>query len=197
MKRVFPHSFHKTDKFGRPVFILLFSKLNTTELFQVTTEERFLRYFIKENERTTRFRFPACSQAFNKIIEQFTVIMDVENVATSLLSKRVRDFLKMIMDVSQNFYPETAFRFYLINSPLLFSAVWAIVKPFIDKKTRKKIVNEGKNYQQTLLENIYADDLPTFLGGSCLCAHVQGGCMFSDIGPWNPSGGIKNCNFKF
>jgi len=100
----------------------------------------------------------------------------------------------MMMDIGQSFYPETVFKIYLINSPLLFSAVWAIIKPFIDKKTRKKIITEGKNYQKLLLENIYVDDLPSFFGGNCLCAHVLGGCLFSDIGPWNPSGGIKNCN---
>ena len=100
----------------------------------------------------------------------------------------------MMMDIGQSFYPETVFKIDLINSPLLFSAVWEIIKPIIDKKTRKKIITEGKNYQKYILENIYVDDLPSFFGGNCLCAHVLGGCLFSDIGPWNPSGGIKNCN---
>jgi len=162
----------------------------------ITTEERLLKYFIKENERTMKFRFSACSQTFNKIIEQFSMIIDVEGVTTSLFNAQVRELLNMSADLGQNYYPECVYKIYLINTPFLFSSVWTIIKPFIDKKTRKKFIMEGKNFKSLLLENIYADDLPSFLGGNCLCANVQGGCLYSDIGPWNPNGGIKNCIFN-
>ena len=36
-----------------------------------------------------------------------------------------------------------------------------------------------------MLEYINADQLPEFLGGTC---HCPKGCMFSDVGPWNPEG---------
>lgn len=28
-------------------------------------------------------------------------------------------------------------------------------------------------------------DIPKFLGGTCECAHVEGGCINANKGPWN------------
>ena len=53
-----------------------------------------------------------------------------------------------------------------------------------------------------MLEVIDADSLPDFLGGTCKCEHL-GGCMNSDIGPWNdfecvdPIGIRKKVKSKF
>ena len=32
---------------------------------------------------------------------------------------------------------------------------------------------------------------PKLLGGKCECSGIEGGCMYSDIGPWNPEGNSK------
>ena len=40
---------------------------------------------------------------------------------------------------------------YIINAPMLFTGVWAIVKGFLDEKTRKKITIKGGSYQKDLL----------------------------------------------
>lgn len=73
---------------------------------------------------------------------------------------------------------------FIVNAPLLFTGVWAIVKGFIDEKTRKKITILGGKFQKDLLELVEAENLPDFLGGKCLCTEY-GGCMKSNLGPWN------------
>jgi hypothetical protein len=35
---------------------------------------------------------------------------------------------------------------YVVNAPMLFTGVWAMVKGFIDENTRKKINILGGNY---------------------------------------------------
>jgi hypothetical protein len=191
VKKIYPHTYHKTCKEGRPIYIELLNKVNMDTLFKATTEERILKYYIKEYERTQIYRLPSCSKVVNKFIEQSIVILDMDGIGLGILTGKVKEFMKIASDLAQNYYPETLYKMFLINTSFFFSAVWTIVKGFIDEKTRNKINVEKSSYQKKLLEYIDADNLPAFLGGNCKCEHIEGGCLYSDIGPWNPKGGIR------
>jgi|SRR5579862_4891022 len=69
----------------------------------------------------------------------------------------------------------------MINSPRGFSTVWAVIKRFLDSNTVEKISILGKDYKDTLLAQIPAENLPKRFGGLCEC---PGGCELSDAGPW-------------
>ena len=58
---------------------------------------------------------------------------------------------------------------YIVNSPMLFSAVWAMVKVWLDPKTREKIHIIGSNYKKQLFAEVDEENLPEFLGGKCSC----------------------------
>lgn len=191
VKKIYPHGYHKTDKSGRPIYIELISKVNLTELFKNTTEERMTKYYIKEYERLMKYRFPACSRAAGKIIEQSLTVLDMEGIGISILAGKTKEFVKLASDIGQNYYPEMLGQMFLINTSFFFSAVWAIVKGFVDEKTRNKICVEKSSYQKKLLELVDADNLPSFLGGNCTCPSIEGGCLYADIGPWNPQGGLR------
>jgi hypothetical protein len=147
-----------------------------------------MKYYIKEYERLMKYRFPACTQAHGSIIEQSCTVFDVNGVGISLVTGKTKEFLKIASDIGQNYYPEMLGTMYLVNSGFFFSAVWTLVKGFIDEKTRKKIHVEGS--PKKLLEVIDVENLPTFFGGKCQCEHIEGGCLYADIGPWNPEGGL-------
>ena len=69
--------------------------------------------------------------------------------------------------MAQDYYPETMGAVYVVNAPLLFSALYTIVKGFLDERTRSKVRIMGGNYRSVLLEHIDAENLPVFLGGTC------------------------------
>lgn len=71
---------------------------------------------------------------------------------------------------------------YIINCPLLFRAAYKIFKPFIDEKTRKKIHIRGGSFDD-MFELIERDQVPKLIGGDCECEN-EGGCNYSDKGPW-------------
>lgn len=70
----------------------------------------------------------------------------------------------------------------------MFSFLWSLVKGFFNEKSRNKTVVLKSNYKEKLLEYVDVNNLPSFFGGNCTCSHINGGCLFSDIGPWNPDG---------
>ena len=195
VKKIYPHGYHKTDKQGRPIYIELLSKVNIPELFKLTTEERFMKYYIKEYERLMKYRFPSCSQKADRIIEQSLTILDVEGLGITSLTGKTKEFVKISADIAQNYYPEMLGQMFLINASFFFSAIWTLVKGFLDEKTRNKITVEKSYYQKKLLELVDTENLPLFLGGSCTCPDIEGGCLHGDIGPWNPNGGLGYYNF--
>lgn len=157
-------------------------KLDITALYRVTTQERQLQRFVVEYEKFLSDRLPACSSAVGHPVETSCTILDLNGVSLSNFY-RVKDYVSQTAGIGQDRYPECMGKFYIINAPWAFSAVWAIIKPWLDPVTVAKIDILGGSYKETLLKQIREDNLPTEFGGKCRCA---GGCSLSDAGPWNP-----------
>ncbi|KAJ3337448.1 cytosolic factor, phosphatidylinositol/phosphatidylcholine transfer protein [Gonapodya sp. JEL0774] len=177
---IYPRYYHKNDNEGRPIYVEHFDKLNYTAMFKVTTEKRFMQNHVLEFEKFLRQRLLAVSWKSGRHIEQSCTILDLKNVALSQFPQ-VRSVVGTISEISQDYYPETLGKMFVINAPRFFTTVWAVVKMFLDEVTVAKIHILGSDYRDTLLQNIPAANLPKEFGGECEC---DGGCRMSDVGVW-------------
>ncbi|KAM0749641.1 hypothetical protein T439DRAFT_314976 [Meredithblackwellia eburnea MCA 4105] len=178
--KLYPKFYHKIDKDGRPIYVEQLGKLDLTKLYAVTTPERQMQSLVVEYEKFQRDRLPICSDLAGHLIETSCTIMDLKNVGISQFWK-VKNYVQEAAAISQNNYPESMGKFYIINAPWGFSTVWSLVKGWLDEATVAKIHVLGSDYKKGLLEQIPEDSLPSFLGGSCNCKE---GCSMSDAGPW-------------
>lgn len=67
----------------------------------------------------------------------------------------------------------------IVNAPWVFTGIWAVVKAFIDEKTRKKIQLIGGSYKKELAKYVEPDQLAEFLGGKNKAR------LIDNVGPWN------------
>lgn len=168
---------------GRPIYIESLGKLDPTALYAITSKERLLQHLVWEYEKSLSTRLPACSAAAGHPVETFCTILDLQGVSITNFYN-VKDYVFAASSIGQDRYPETLGKFYIINAPWAFSAVWTVIKPWLDEVTVKKINILGSGYKDELLKQIPPENLPKQYGGTCECS---GGCSLSDAGPWKSS----------
>ncbi|KAG6878445.1 hypothetical protein C0992_008164 [Termitomyces sp. T32_za158] len=200
VNKYYPQYYHKMDKVrllavlvvvlsrpqdGRPIYIERLGLLDLDALYKATTQDRLIKRFIQEYEKFDKHRVPACAAAVGHPVETSCTILDLANVSLTSFY-RVKDYIMQASSIGQDRYPERMGKFYIINAPWAFSAVWKVIKPWLDDVTVSKVDILGSGYKETLLGQIPAENLPVAFGGTCAC---PGGCALSDAGPWNVNAG--------
>ena len=121
----------------------------------------------------------ACSKVSGKQINHTLSILDMTGFSIGMMNKRVYSLVQHASKISQDYYPEQLGQLMIVNAPMLFTGVFAIVKGWLDEKTRQKIQILGGGYTPKLLEFIDKEQLADFLGGDNKSRLVD------DVGPWN------------
>nr|XP_014354056.1 PREDICTED: alpha-tocopherol transfer protein [Latimeria chalumnae] len=72
---------------------------------------------------------------------------------------------KKISSVLTDSFPLKVRGIHLINEPILFHPVFALIKPFLSEKIKARIHMHGKNYKESLSQHFPVNILPPEYGG--------------------------------
>ena len=102
-------------------------------------------------------------------------ILDLDGLSAKALHRQGISYMRHIIKLGQDNYPEMLGNLYIINAPWIFRTFWAIVKPLLTEGTIERIQILGDDYHKVLAENIPLEHLPPMWGGEC--SSCPNGCI--------------------
>lgn len=176
----YKRAYFGTDKIGRPFYIDCSGSIDVKGIKENTSLDRMWLRYIHSYEELLKLRFLATSVTHSLNIDKTTTAVDLKGFSIGKLwNKETTGFVKTASKIAQDNYPEMMGKMFIINSPIVFKTVWAVIKGWIDEKTRAKIEILGSGYLKKVQEFVADDQIPTFMGGKLEADFL------SDKGPWN------------
>lgn len=107
------------------------------------------RYYSKDLDETKIFNnlikiFKQSLQISEKIYSKNQIIV-IANMQKMTFSNINSSFLKKMVKILQDTYPERLFRCFIKNPPFIFNYIYKIIRPFMDNRTTSKIKILSKN----------------------------------------------------
>jgi hypothetical protein len=112
-------------------------------------------------------------------------VLDLSGFGLAQSGQKTLDQLKLYINTDNTCYPETLSKMLLINAPYVLSAVWGIVKGWLDPRTVNKIeiISSTEASLRRLRDFIPIDQLPAEYGGNAPPLYVpKPNCDFIWIG---------------
>ncbi|XVF02109.1 hypothetical protein REPUB_Repub04eG0147900 [Reevesia pubescens] len=147
------------DKQGRPIVVAFGGRHKPTK-GNLEEVKRFIVYGLEK----ICARMPEGQ-------EKFVAIGDLEGWGYS--NSDIRAYVASL-SILQDCYPERLAKLFIVHVPYIFMTAWKVVYPFIDSRTKKKIVFvENKKLTSTLLRDIDDSQLPDIYGGKLPLVPIQ------------------------
>ncbi|KAJ3084920.1 hypothetical protein HK102_000514, partial [Quaeritorhiza haematococci] len=169
--------YHKVDGEGNPLYIEHIGAIDAKNLAYHCPLDQMIDFHIRCQEFLFKVVMEECTRKTGRIIDQHTVIFDLKGMGLSHLNMKALSILRALSEVDQAHYPERLRRLFVINAPGIFASAFSIIKRWLDERVIDKIHILGGDYQEVLKRYIPEENLPEYLGGTCTCAHLAGGCV--------------------
>lgn len=86
-----------------------------------------------------RLRMPAASTVRGRRIETLVLINDLNGISMSTFNRQMIELIRGASKIGSDYFPETLKVSFVINTPMAFSAIWAVIKHFFEEETRRKV----------------------------------------------------------
>ena len=160
-----PHSLSGEDKDGRPIYWeqtgqcgVMYRELRK----HVDNEVLFSRHIRIQEMMMCRMK--ATTERTGKRVEKLVVVNDLAALQMSPDMDAIKYFIGII-GIDQKYYPERLQTVFCINTPWYFTAIYALITPFMDPVTKAKFRLLGKDYYSALSEVIDEEHIPEEYGG--------------------------------
>eukprot|EP00916_Digyalum_oweni_P002404 GHVL01004430.1.p1 GENE.GHVL01004430.1~~GHVL01004430.1.p1 ORF type:complete len:435 (+),score=66.43 GHVL01004430.1:45-1349(+) len=158
-KKYYPQYIHRKSKLGYFVYVERPGLGRLNELFdRGFSIEHILRHYVY----VTEF-------CWNKLAKEpdakMLTIFDATGATMKLFSGKPLDLLKACLSMIGDHFPERSYRILVINTPWWGRTAWRMISPFIDPRTRNKLIMFGSDYLSSLTEYVDINSLPPELGG--------------------------------
>uniref|UniRef100_A0A6B2L9S6 CRAL-TRIO domain-containing protein n=1 Tax=Arcella intermedia TaxID=1963864 RepID=A0A6B2L9S6_9EUKA len=164
MRRV-PQWVQGFDKVGRPVIWWEFGNANIEKVLQHTTQEKLGRHHIYLME-TFITKLSEQSEKLQYNIEDFALVIDAHGWKISYATSDAYNFVKTIVGVDSAHYPERLGKVIVIRAPMALATAWAIIKNWLDPRTRDKIEILDSDYHEKLFSTVDKDQIGPEYGGT-------------------------------
>jgi len=166
-KTHFPFRYSGHDKSGCPVYWERTGHISGTfsEAKKHTTEDEMVWHHVLKQEFVVRHRLQRAADAFGLDVTQQVIVADLAGMSYAVDGMALNYFIRAVT-MDQASYPERLKCFIIVNTPWFFTAIWALVTPFLDPKTQGKFVLLGSDYQEKLRSRIDPSQIPIELGGT-------------------------------
>lgn len=98
-------------------------------------------------------------------MSQVVLVLDLQHIPV-VLDWPMLWMMKRIGDIDKQYYPETLHILFTINTPSYFSALWAMIRPFMDPATQEKVHILGEDFYEELSKEIAPENIPVEYGGT-------------------------------
>lgn len=166
-RKYYVHGGFHEDLQGRPVGLELFSRSDPEKLLELVTAEEMEDYFIAKHEKVLHIVFPLLSERANRRVDQVTMIADINDLPLlKVFRGQTKGFMRVLVTLNQDYYPEMLGRMHILNAPIFFKGIWAIVRTWFDPRTGDKIEIHSDLGLKSIKKDIDLTKYPKLLGGA-------------------------------
>lgn len=162
----FPHSNLGHAKNGSPIYWEKtgvcsghFQKVN-----KLISNDALVVRHVRQQEIVFQERCKRASDFYNRSITKQVIVFDLKHLTYTLDTHAISVF-RQTLNIDEAYYPERLDHLFMINAPWYFTAIWSMLRPWIDPITAEKIVILGSDFLPTLLKYIDISQIPSDLGG--------------------------------
>ncbi len=148
----------KYDRSGQPILIEKFGKCDLSFLNKGISIDEMLEWVVYRLEYR-QLILSKLSKEQGKMVRFFSIV-DLNGLGFQHCSTSLFDIGKQIVRISTSFFPEAMSNICVINTPYVFSTIFAAIQPLLPERTQKKIRILGYDYHSKLQEFVAEEDLP-------------------------------------